>query len=42
MPPIEFPILNFAALAPELVVLGTAAVVMLCDLFIEDKRLLVI
>ncbi len=40
MPPIEFPILNFAALAPELIVLGTAAVVMFCDLFIKDKRLL--
>jgi NADH-quinone oxidoreductase subunit N len=40
MPPIEFPTLNFSALAPELAVLGTAAVVMICDLFITDKRLL--
>lgn len=40
MPPIEFPTLNPAALSPELAVLGTAAVVMICDLFIKDKRFL--
>jgi NADH-quinone oxidoreductase subunit N len=40
MLPINFPTLNFAALAPELVVLGTAAVVMIAELFIKDKRLL--
>ncbi|MCK6624757.1 MAG: NADH-quinone oxidoreductase subunit N [Anaerolineae bacterium] len=38
--PIDFPLLNFAALAPVLAVLGTAALVMLCDLFISDKRFL--
>ncbi len=40
MLPINFPILNFAALAPELVVLGTAAVVMIAELFVKDKRVL--
>ncbi len=40
MPPIVFPTLNFSALAPELAVLSTAAVVMICDLFITDKRFL--
>jgi NADH-quinone oxidoreductase subunit N len=38
--PIEIPFLNFAALAPELVVIGTAALVIICDLFIKDKRYL--
>ncbi len=38
--PIEFPTLNFAALAPILAVLGTAALVMICDLIFKDKRLL--
>lgn len=40
LPITDFPILNFAALAPELVVLGTAAVVMICELFVKDKRIL--
>ena len=38
--PIDFPTLNFAALAPELTVLATAALVMICDLVITDKRFL--
>lgn len=38
--PIEFPTLNFAALAPILTVLGTAALVMICDLIFKDKRFL--
>lgn len=38
--PIEFPTLNFAALAPILTVLGTAALGMICDLIFKDKRFL--
>lgn len=38
--PIEFPTLNIVALAPELVVIITAALAMLLDLFFEDKRVL--
>ncbi len=38
--PIEFPSLNFTALMPQLIVIGTAAVVMICDLFFKDKRIL--
>ncbi len=37
--PIEFPVLNFAALYPEIVVIITAFVVMAVDLFFSDKRI---
>ncbi len=37
---IEIPVLNFAAIAPQLAVIITALVVMLLDLFINDKRIL--
>lgn len=36
--PIEFPILNFAALLPEIIVVVTAFVVMIVDLVVPDKR----
>lgn len=38
--PIEIPTLNLVALAPELAVAITAALVMLVDLFVEDKRVI--
>lgn len=38
--PIELPTLNLVALAPELAVIITAALVMLFDLFVNDKRAL--
>lgn len=38
--PIEIPTLNVIALAPELAVIITAALVMFFDMFIDDKRLL--
>jgi NADH-quinone oxidoreductase subunit N len=38
--PIEFPTLNFTALIPEIVVIVTALVVMVFDLFVADKRLM--
>ena len=38
--PIEFPTLNFVALAPSLVVMGTALLVLLLDLVVADKRVL--
>ncbi len=37
--PIEIPTLNLVALAPELVIIITAALVMFLDLFVEDKRI---
>ena len=38
--PIEFPTLNFAALSPILIVIVTAFLVMLLELFVSDKRVL--
>jgi len=38
--PIDFPTLNVMALAPELVVIITAVVVMLFDMFVADKRVM--
>lgn len=38
--PIEFPILNFAAIWPLLAVIITAFLVMFIELFVEDKRIL--
>jgi NADH-quinone oxidoreductase subunit N len=38
--PIVFPALDFTALMPQLIVIGTAAVVMICDLFVKDKRIM--
>ena len=36
--PIEFPIIDFTALLPETIVVITALLVMLFDLFVGDKR----
>lgn len=38
--PIDFPVLNFQAIAPELVVVVTAFLVMFAELFVDDKRIL--
>ena len=38
--PIEIPTLNFLALAPSLIVMGTALIVLLLDLAVADKRFL--
>lgn len=38
--PIEIPTLNFIALAPPLIVIGTALLVLLFDLAVTDKRVL--
>ena len=38
--PIEIPTLNFIALAPSLIVIGTALLVLLLDLAVTDKRVL--
>jgi NADH-quinone oxidoreductase subunit N len=38
--PIEIPNLNFVALAPSLIVMGTALLVLLLDLAVADKRVL--
>jgi len=38
--PIEFPTLNFAALAPVLIIFAGAFVVMFLELYIRDKRIL--
>jgi NADH-quinone oxidoreductase subunit N len=38
--PIEIPNLNFMALAPSLIVMGTALIVLLLDLVVADKRIL--
>jgi NADH-quinone oxidoreductase subunit N len=38
--PIEIPSLNFAALIPQIIVLTTALLVMLLDLFVPQKRVL--
>ncbi len=37
--PIEFPVLNVAALYPEIIVIATAFVVMAVDMFVGDKRI---
>lgn len=36
--PIEFPTINFAALAPELIVFVTAFLVMFLELYVQEKR----
>jgi len=38
--PIEFPVLNFTALVPALMLIGSAFVVMFLELYINDKRIL--
>ena len=38
--PIEIPNLNFVALAPSLIVMGAALLVLLLDLAVTDKRVL--